>query len=75
MATAQQSGMFQCGLCKRDYKRLDHLSRHVRSRKHFLVRFIEFGVCLVPHTDRPKIRNSSRTGAISALRASHEQTF
>ncbi|KAH7002482.1 hypothetical protein EDB80DRAFT_578910 [Ilyonectria destructans] len=23
--------MFQCGLCKRDFKRLDHLARHVRS--------------------------------------------
>lgn len=24
--------MFQCGLCKRNFKRLDHLARHVRSR-------------------------------------------
>ncbi|KAJ6186172.1 hypothetical protein N7519_007473 [Penicillium mononematosum] len=31
MATAQ-SGMFQCGSCKKNYKRLDHLARHVRSR-------------------------------------------
>ncbi|OQE26113.1 hypothetical protein PENFLA_c007G00928 [Penicillium flavigenum] len=30
MATAQ-SGMFQCGSCKKNYKRLDHLARHVRS--------------------------------------------
>jgi hypothetical protein len=24
---------FQCGFCKRTYTRLDHLARHVRSRK------------------------------------------
>jgi uncharacterized Zn-finger protein len=27
-----QPGMFQCGSCKKNYKRLDHLARHVRSR-------------------------------------------
>lgn len=27
--------MFQCGLCKRNFKRLDHLARHVRSRTLF----------------------------------------
>ncbi|KAM0346684.1 hypothetical protein ACHAPU_005397 [Fusarium lateritium] len=27
-----QPGMFQCGQCKKYYKRLDHLARHVRSR-------------------------------------------
>ncbi|GKU07071.1 transcription factor [Fusarium langsethiae] len=26
-----QPGMFQCGSCKKNYKRLDHLARHVRS--------------------------------------------
>ncbi|KAF4466336.1 zinc finger protein [Fusarium albosuccineum] len=26
-----ESGMFQCGSCKKNYKRLDHLARHVRS--------------------------------------------
>ncbi|KAM5345114.1 hypothetical protein ACJ41O_010976 [Fusarium nematophilum] len=30
MATTE-SGMFQCGSCKKNYKRLDHLARHVRS--------------------------------------------
>ncbi|KAK1829745.1 hypothetical protein QBC39DRAFT_332169 [Podospora conica] len=28
---ASRQGMFQCGLCSSQYKRLDHLSRHVRS--------------------------------------------
>jgi hypothetical protein len=27
--------MFQCGSCKKNYKRLDHLARHVRSRKSY----------------------------------------
>ena len=31
--TALASGLFQCGTCRRKYKRLDHLARHVRSRK------------------------------------------
>jgi len=26
--------MFQCAMCKRHYKRLDHLARHVRSREY-----------------------------------------
>ncbi|KAM0435859.1 hypothetical protein ACHAPT_002750 [Fusarium lateritium] len=26
-----ESGMFQCGSCQKNYKRLDHLARHVRS--------------------------------------------
>ncbi|CAK7207203.1 hypothetical protein SEUCBS139899_010012 [Sporothrix eucalyptigena] len=28
------SSLFQCGSCKRQYKRLDHLARHVRSPGH-----------------------------------------
>ncbi|PKS12542.1 hypothetical protein jhhlp_000750 [Lomentospora prolificans] len=28
------TGLFQCGSCKRQYKRLDHLARHVRSPGH-----------------------------------------
>ena len=32
-SSAAQAGLFQCGLCKNSYKRLDHLSRHVRSRE------------------------------------------
>ncbi|RGP75129.1 hypothetical protein FLONG3_5813 [Fusarium longipes] len=32
MSTTTQPGMFQCGSCKKNYKRLDHLARHVRSR-------------------------------------------
>ncbi|KAK6698100.1 hypothetical protein SNK03_010881 [Fusarium graminearum] len=31
MSTTTQPGMFQCGSCKKNYKRLDHLARHVRS--------------------------------------------
>lgn len=31
-ASSSRQGMFQCGLCSSQYKRLDHLSRHVRSR-------------------------------------------
>lgn len=31
-AASSRQGMFQCGLCSSQYKRLDHLSRHVRSR-------------------------------------------
>lgn len=30
---APAPGFFQCGSCKRQYKRLDHLARHVRSRE------------------------------------------
>jgi hypothetical protein len=30
---ANDQGLFQCGSCKRHYNRLDHLARHVRSRK------------------------------------------
>lgn len=30
---APDAGQFQCGTCMRKYKRLDHLARHVRSRK------------------------------------------
>ncbi len=32
-ARANDQGLFQCGSCKRNYHRLDHLARHVRSRK------------------------------------------
>jgi hypothetical protein len=32
-ARANDQGLFQCGSCKRHYNRLDHLARHVRSRK------------------------------------------
>lgn len=34
------TSLFQCGSCKRQYKRLDHLARHVRSRKlvHLVLR-------------------------------------
>lgn len=32
-ARANEQGLFQCGSCKRNYHRLDHLARHVRSRK------------------------------------------
>lgn len=34
-ASASEQGLFQCGSCRRKYKRLDHLARHVRSRKAF----------------------------------------
>lgn len=34
-ASASEQGLFQCGSCRRKYKRLDHLARHVRSRKTF----------------------------------------
>ena len=30
-ASAQPTGMFQCGFCKKCYNRADHLQRHVRS--------------------------------------------
>jgi hypothetical protein len=30
---------FQCGICKQQYKRADHLARHVRSRMFPHVRF------------------------------------
>lgn len=29
----EPQGMYQCGVCKRSYKRLDHLSRHARTRE------------------------------------------
>lgn len=32
-ARPNEQGLFQCGSCKRTYNRLDHLARHVRSRK------------------------------------------
>jgi hypothetical protein len=32
-ALAIGPGLFQCGSCKRSYKRLDHLARHVRTRQ------------------------------------------
>jgi hypothetical protein len=45
MATAvAETNMFQCGVCKRHYKRLDHLARHVRSRE---------SLCLQPEGARP----------------------
>src|ERR1700761_1269417 len=31
-AAKDGGGLFQCGLCQRHYKRLDHLVPHVRSR-------------------------------------------
>ncbi|KAL2128904.1 hypothetical protein VTI74DRAFT_8482 [Chaetomium olivicolor] len=32
---ANDQGLFQCGSCKRNYNRLDHLARHVRSHTNF----------------------------------------
>ena len=34
-ASASEQSLFQCGSCRKKYKRLDHLARHVRSRKNF----------------------------------------
>ncbi|KAG9256746.1 uncharacterized protein F5Z01DRAFT_487176 [Emericellopsis atlantica] len=35
MSAASPQPMFQCGLCKRSYKRLDYLSRHARSHSQW----------------------------------------
>lgn len=34
--TKTDQGLFQCGYCKKNYNRADHLIRHVRSRGSFL---------------------------------------
>ncbi|KAK3897625.1 hypothetical protein C8A05DRAFT_38811, partial [Staphylotrichum tortipilum] len=58
---ANDQGLFQCGSCKRNYNRLDHLARHVRSHTNFK-----------PHRCSVCSKSFSRTDLLKRHVAAHD---
>lgn len=69
LASTSHPNLYQCGKCSQTYKRIDHLSRHVRTRRFFRDAAI---LTYLQSTDGVKILKRSRINAMFAPRDSVE---
>lgn len=66
---ASTDPVFECGLCHRRFSRVDHLSRHVRTRKY------RDRMCSRPALTTQQTRLKSRTRALCAANLLRERVY